>query len=116
MLLEIFRVRLLAAMVVHVARDRALEVVVELSPTLVGGRSLIVLPGGVIVGLVLPFDLLHSSQPQAAFESVEVAYQIFEILLLSEHRVKVCDLLAYGNDQPQTTYLDLSGGDRGSCL
>lgn len=62
MLLEIFRVRLLAAMVVHVARDRALKVVVELSPTLVGGRSLIVLPGGMIVGLVLPFDLLHSSQ------------------------------------------------------
>lgn len=56
-LLVLFWVGVLAAVDVHVVLDRALVVVVQLTVALVRSCRLVVFPRGVVVSLVLPFDL-----------------------------------------------------------
>lgn len=56
-LFECFGVILSVSVVVHVDRDRSFEVIIELAIAFVGGGILVCLPCGVVVSLVLPFDL-----------------------------------------------------------
>jgi hypothetical protein len=56
-LLKVLRLVLLATVIVDVGHHGTLEVIVQLSPAFVRGRSLVVLPCRVIVGFVLPFYL-----------------------------------------------------------
>ena len=93
-LFEVLWVRPFAAVDVHVVHDRTFEVVIELSPTLVSGCSLIVFPRGVVVSFVLPFDLLRSSQNNMMLGLGVDTYQVLEVLLVSVYRVEICGLLA----------------------